>query len=907
MAMRKMVIMMAAAIVGISAGAAESLQLEATTHTLGGNVRGFGVLAEYPAGGPDQVTITRSTVPGKAVPLRDFPALTGRAEPLPDFCLLKVSDPTGKTVAVGDLGDQSAAEKSYTVKVPAGPAGIWRFSVCNGRNNDRYRISLPSTAIWGIRGEMALGLTPSLPPSMYLYLPETTRMLIVESFGGARNVPVVAYDGKELGRPKEQNRRNFVIINQPPAGKVVTVDLKGCAGQAIAFDGAPGLLCPTPEAAMKLRGGTVKAAGLLTAGPLQARAREQAVKMTPADFDITLKFPSSVPADLSNPRLECLFYGKYGNLNSFAAAAAAQITDPASPWYGANVAPDKRDKLVDWQTGLHGSVLSPFDASGLAAVAVTPGKMNPAYLKQGVINRAVISAFYHLASLQGDDLMREGDFQRNSYPMTHAFFVYDGALARPLALLRDRLDPQTRQIWAEGLMAVGDKITDFTAYESNQWSHVISGHLGTFIATGEPRFLGYFEKLMNAYLDNTYGPASKFGQHPAGFFLEEYGPDGNYDHLNMYSLVSCYYHYRELPQANKTLVEKMRRGIEKNLYFKSFYWLPQPSGEPMCPNAMNCRTNSLLCYPSYPGDYMTAPEFDLGYTRYMLTPIPAKGSFPASVFPHLTTTDEWARRLLNEMVPRGDRAYQLTNFSGSWTADLYDAWKLPQQAKKVKLPFEAEHGVWELPGQIAWKDGSLYGLVFYDVAGSKGELKGITGGAPSVLWSKGTGSVFCSMRNTKLNKVDTPDDLTWACVYGKNPQKKLVWSGKEHGSMQWEKKGEVFAVEASLSQGKGSLRWQYRIMPNKLELTVILKSSDIVDPVLNLPVLVKEQGVYLQGPEKGKFHFILGKGFMRVRYPETLAATLTPELKSSNAPVRCLRLPFPADGKLTITVDAGIY
>ena len=73
----------------------------------------------------------------------------------------------------------------------------------------------------------------------------------------------------------------------------------------------------------------------------------------------------------------------------------------------------------------------------------------------------------------------------------------------------------------------------------------------TYLTTGNPRFLGIFEREMTAYVDNTYGPASKFGQHPAGFYLEEYGPDGNYDHLNFYCVCVCYYFYRDMKNANR--------------------------------------------------------------------------------------------------------------------------------------------------------------------------------------------------------------------------------------------------------------------------------------------------------------------------------------------------------------------
>ena len=115
--------------------------------------------------------------------------------------------------------------------------------------------------------------------------------------------------------------------------------------------------------------------------------------------------------------------------------------------------------------------------------------------------------------------------------------------------------------------------------------------------------------------------------------------------------------------------------IAKNLYFKSFYWVKQPDNDFVCPSGFNCRTLSLLAYPSHPGDYMAKAEFPLGRVRYNLTKRPGKSAYPASVFPHLANTDEWAMTLLKEMVPRGGNAFKMTNHMGCWAPDIYDAYK----------------------------------------------------------------------------------------------------------------------------------------------------------------------------------------------------------------------------------------
>ena len=81
-----------------------------------GRVRGVGMLARYPAPGPQLIAVSRTTT-----------ALAGEA--FTPFCTVRVLDPTGRTVAWQELTDQPDGPLMARLKVPAGPAGIWRVSV----------------------------------------------------------------------------------------------------------------------------------------------------------------------------------------------------------------------------------------------------------------------------------------------------------------------------------------------------------------------------------------------------------------------------------------------------------------------------------------------------------------------------------------------------------------------------------------------------------------------------------------------------------------------------------------------------------------------------------------------------------------------------------------------------------
>ncbi|HEY3418040.1 MAG TPA: hypothetical protein VGM23_14270, partial [Armatimonadota bacterium] len=93
----------------------------ARLQVLGGSVRGFGMLASYPAPGPRKVYFRRTTV---------VPA----SEPYHPICLLRVFDPAGHLVVCQEVTEQPTGTRETTLTLPKGAAGIWRVSFSGGRN-----------------------------------------------------------------------------------------------------------------------------------------------------------------------------------------------------------------------------------------------------------------------------------------------------------------------------------------------------------------------------------------------------------------------------------------------------------------------------------------------------------------------------------------------------------------------------------------------------------------------------------------------------------------------------------------------------------------------------------------------------------------------------------------------------
>lgn len=860
-------------------------------HVMGGGVRGFGLLAQYKETSPKQVVVARKTA-------------TSEIEPYTPIALVSVFDPDGNIAVIKDVTDQPSGTETWVLDIPKGKAGIWRVSFSGGRKGDLVEIRLPGTLIWGVRGEMAIGAAPSLPQPAYLWVPPVSTQVLVGIDGGCANGFALenVSGGKVLASPTDDKtgRVARMTLDPAPAGEVVRMVWPEDFTGSFVVDGAPGLWCPTEEAAKALQGGAVQAAGVWVAGPLQARARKWMAATAPTlDKNPTFEFPQTIPENVKDLSLEVLAFQKYGPLNHLTGMVEDQNAnlDPSSPYFGTDYAPTPSETPTPgWTNFQPGRLAGPFQAGSIAAAAAFQSPLNPSYGNPEIIKRAALAAFHHISWLEGDDLLRENSLFKSTYPLTHAFFVYDN-LAQGYLQLKEMLPSDAAAIWKQGVMAVGDKLADFQAYQSNQWSHMISGHLAVYMATGEKRFLHFFERLLTSYLDNTFGPQSKFGQHPAGYFLEQNGPDGNYDKLNSFSVALCYYEYRDLPEANPELVEKLWKSIDKNLRFVSFFWLPQPDGEITSPNALNCRTSAGLGSPGYPGHILPKSDFALAAARHALTPAPTQNLGPASTFSFLANTDEWIRKTVEDGLRKGAKGYP--GGGGAWLPALHKSFSQPKTVEVGLIPVEEDGKTWQLPGLLAFNEGGIYGVVFYDVIGADQMVPGITGGSPSALWNKATGTFVQSMHPgapPESSKLTDPKSLTFACIYGQDSRGGFFYSGKQRAEMK-ELEG-AFVISSKLDSPFARLEWSYRPSSEGLELGVRLDSKqDFKESFVNLPLSTRLEGVRVELVSPNELHFVTAGGGVSLTWPKAYPGQLADSVLKD---ICRLIIPLPTDASLLL-------
>lgn len=860
---------------------------KASIHVLGGGVRGFGMLASYSKESPKSILVTRVTRPSSKEPYRPI-------------SLARVFDPQGRLAAIEDFTDQTTAKVTREIKIPSGTPGIWRVSFSGGRKDDLVEIRMPATPVWGVCGELSLGVTATTPRPAYIWLPPSSLKLVVGIEDGTpQGIEIRDESGEKIlasPQPDDLKRKARLVLDPAPAGQICKLVLPEKFDGALVIDGAPGLLCPSPAAAAELRGGTVESHGLIVAGPLQARARNWMVAHAGVNRTPALAFPPELPGDLEMPQLQVLGFEKYGCLNSLAAMVERQNAnlDPGSPYFGSG-SDASRSEAATWVNFLPGRLRSAFFPGGLAAAATFDSPLNPVLRDPDFVTRTALAGLQEIAAIGEDFLLREKSLFEVRYPMGNAFGLYVGGITGPFREIRSLLPEDAREIWQEGVCAIGDKLADYQSYMSNQWAHILKGHLDIYIATHEKRFLGYFERLAPVFLQNRYGPASKFGLHPAGFYLEEYGPDGNYDNINSFFVAACYLDYKSLPEAKPELVEIFRQTIASNLEFRSLFWLPQPNGAIYSPTAFNCRTTANLAGVGYPGTFMVKGEFPLAAMRFAMTPVPEKGVGGAATFSYVANTPAWIRRVLKDGLRRGPDAFGgESSSSGWWVPDLVRAYAEPEKAEVAKLPFQEQDRTWMKPGLVAWKRGEIYGAVFYDVDGATRMLKGFFGGGPTVLWTSALGSFINSSSpyaatapaegksgssikrifSNSASTLDAPEKITFSCLYGRDGQGRFFFTGKERSSLQ---EDNGYKISSTLENPKASLLWSYQAGVDEVVMGVTFRPAAPVKEVfLNLPLWIKGGNLQVEKADDHTIKIANATGAVQITWSPGVAGAIAP-------------------------------
>jgi hypothetical protein len=852
-------------------------------------ISGVGVLGYFEDGGPKEVYVRRETS-----------ILSPASQRFKAFCTARVIDPDGKVVCYYDFSDQNLADEAIVMKVPNGRSGIWRLSYINGLNNvDDITFGIPQTDAWGIRGEMTMCFTEKTDKEWYMYIPRTAERVNVSTGGSQGNsIKIYSDQGVEFQRISDRYYRYFIDVERTDVVWKVVFD--GTTNAFLTFcEGVPGVLCPTEAMARKLKGGVVESGGLLVGGGLQARTRTEMLKIKDENLTVNLNFEENIPDYVTDYDIEALPFGLYGGLSSLQNGLSGQILDYTSPYYGA-FGTDTAGR-ASWENFHWGGRHTMSEMASLASLAAVPTKLNPAYGNEALMNRSILAAFSHFVSLSPEDLEREGaeglggGTSQQFWPVTHVFFIYP-AQAEAYNLLKGKIDPVTAQVWRDALVVMGDKLANLTQTLTNQWNEVTYGHLQVYMATGEERFLRYYERNIGAICkDNLSVSGSSLGQDAAGYFYELSAPDGSYQQLSLYNVVAGYYDYKDLSNANPALVERLRDSIERAVKFESLYWLPEPNGRIISPTAVNGRTTMMMCNEGYPGIYLAAVEFHLAAGLANILPLTPLDFTKAKTMPFIAINNSpVAKELVKYGLEGEDNAYPTSSLSGSWTPRLFRAYIRPERASPVNPPVLEEQGVWDLNGQLSLKQNGLYTMTYYKCPSTTQSYRSAL---PFSVWGEGIGSVIISNKANNTANLEVPK-IGFSGIVTQKLDGSYYTSTLENSQFSWVSPDTEYELTTNLEGISGQFKVKGLMDSNGLNLTVSLNATNSQNNVyISLPINSSNSDAVISVATDGCFSYMVGTKKVEIRCQSGIIPVLDTFVMTTDAGVsmRALKIPIPVD------------
>ncbi len=729
-----------------------------------------------------------------------------------------------------------------------GAPGIWTISFVGGMNtNDSITIGVPYTEYYGIRGDMFIGFnhrTQKTQPSSageearkwYLYVPKSSvganalflfpnnKAYDEDGANAFAEVTISKSDGTVVDELMNSSgtakvniesrlhcRAKAVAITQRDGGKVWTFDLgkynnyltsyidtgrsnsvywpneKNFAfnGLYVAVAGGlPGLFCPTPDAAKKLKGGTATSSDDRTlGGTVQAEARNIALDIVQnGELEITAEFASQLPDFIDEAGMtgvEALTIGSNSGVLGAKSAVKNQNLDPNDLYLGSIGYTEFENSAsgLTYRPGYENFVYSSserdfYAAGNLAAMAALPTKLNGVYGDTGLVNRAVLCLLSFIAEMSPEDMLRgKGvDFsisydetlgvykasKNSDYWPNRSLFTFAN-LIDAYSLLKDKVSVETAEVMRNAVIRMGDKMANYMANDTNQWTEFIRGHFELYMATGEERFLNYFERHISA-IGKKPVDVNSFGMNDAGAFLERMAPSAQYANQCMHNLYPCYYTYRSLENRDETVLQKFEEVLERYSTYDSLNWLPEVKGG-------DTHSATAVMVKGKNGNYGvgggTYPNFSLGSVGI---PIYAKlleyreDKLKASRYPNSNThmagdlvyrfPDVAEAMLKNQMFDKADplaSGNSSTVYAGVRAYEIFSQEPWVSSGNTV-LPIEETNRVWKYDDLFVFKKNGMYAMHFYanphsTTATVDDSALSYRGGLPFAIWSEGTGPV----------------------------------------------------------------------------------------------------------------------------------------------------------------------
>ena len=457
--------------------------------------------------------------------------------------------------------------------------GIYQLRVTAGESNSEVHVELPGKD-YGISFQNGYySAWRKQPERFYVYIPPRAEELVVKN--GTLEINGQEVPGK-------------VPISAADHRKIWQVKLPADCKRMLLY-GFPVILCNSATAAGEIKASVIEAAdGTVFSWQFQEDIhnllkdilQEEYIGKTEA---LVADWRTVKDALTGDPVREAILFTSFDALMpAINPLLRSQNLDPDSHWSGslcgwqekiADSAPGNRWDRLRHIPGVSGGV-TPMNCAGgaeklaLAATLDFPG--NPFFNKKELLFRAAASALRDLTALGEDEVWRgtvHGDGgSEDPYPGYMAFVL--GQQTMPVfALVAPQMPENIRKLWADALRHIIDRAyPDELVSSRNQSSHYLVAFQAFAIGSGEPRY---------ATLARHYARRFTEGTHPAGFQVEQMGPDASYSGMSNWHM-AVYYRM----SGDNDFLETIRRGYT----FFNHTVAPEPTGGVIGSNNFSHRT-----------------------------------------------------------------------------------------------------------------------------------------------------------------------------------------------------------------------------------------------------------------------------------------------------------------------------
>lgn len=857
---------------------------------------GFEMLARF-NGAPGRIYVSRTT----SKPA--YEKTTGNA--IDPVAFARIINPEGYVVARVNLNYIENGKMAKIINIPDGSAGIWQIQVVNGRDDDVIEVGINGASSWGVRGAPYFKTSETTPKEMYFWTPQKFTSANIASTSG---FVIKDTDNNVVASPTDVNltyAKKSVTTSNLKSDTVYKLCLSDMNKQTVCVRGVPKLMSPTAEMAMDLKGGYVYSEdGIQCHGALEAKARNAMLKLYDSrngDFTVIEDRPEQKPRISSNKLAEAAGIQAIDTLYN---TMANQCLIKESPFLGSFIGKDYLDGTKEmptscWETDFNNVY---FSGTWHDAVYTINSELNYFYGDEALRDRITLYFLWAVSSLEDIHIMSDNQITiaGHHYYYTHSNFYLE-YITKAYFDLHNYIEPEYNDIIKEGIEIMTDKMMQARGNgPSNQYTHGVISAMNMYLATGEERYHKFFKRgvrIATSY-NGDKGYWENVGQAPAGYYIEQGGCDGNYEHMNCTFFSSFWEEYCKSEMADPETVDVIVDSINRMLKFHSLF-------EGHFINGLNTaytshytsRTDSTMQNRggqfSYSG---LAADFPIARAMWNNSD---SGATWGNLFPHLIADEESAESVINQIWDKGyGHYYDNSTRTGGGSPMYYKMLDRNKMVEPSALPCDSKHEIFsDNPGIAAISSNGVYTATFYNSTRANSAMANMSYyGGPSLVSSKNTAGVVSSVRHTS---VTDEGGVVSSSVYGMTAEGNFYVSGKEALTFDWIEEGKKFRTYGSIPNTQKTLNWIYEMTDDGIVITAKVdgvKSGD--DLWLNLPLTNQTAEGFEYKDEAGRVTMSYKGAQSIIEWDNKLEYKLLDT--TDKISVKRLRIKFPSSGEISV-------